>query len=89
MIEEVMVCWLQVHYAEVMYAQAIEAKASRAISAEKAIQQETASQRFTASLKQLVELRTLLPGNGDVWHRAATAATHSAADEWHHDRRGR
>ena len=61
MIELIMVCWLQVHYAEAMYAQAIEAKASRPVLAEKALQQETASQRFAVSLKQLVEIRTLLP----------------------------
>ena len=61
MVEQIMACWLQAHYAEVMYAQAIEIKASEPIVREKGRQQEMAQARLAESLQQLAELQRFLP----------------------------
>ena len=61
LIEQITVCWLQSHYAEVMYAQAVETNASGPTLNEKAHEQDAAHQRLAASLQQLAALRKLLP----------------------------
>ena len=61
LIEQIMVCWMQSHYAEVMYAQAIETRASGPVLAEMAGQEEAGQRRLATSLQQLAELRKLLP----------------------------
>ena len=60
MVEQIVVCWLQSHYAEAMYAQAMETKANGPILREMASQQDAGQQRMAASLQQLAELRRLL-----------------------------
>jgi hypothetical protein len=61
MSEQIAVCWLQSHYAEAMYAQAVETNASGPVLNEKAHQQDAAHQRLAASLQRLATLQELRP----------------------------
>src|ERR1019366_9412038 len=61
MIEQITVCWLQSHYAEAMYAQALEAKAGPAIVRELRPHQEEGQRNLIQSIKHLAELLDVLP----------------------------
>jgi hypothetical protein len=61
MVEHVLVCWLQTHATEAMHAQAHQEKASDAVLRERQRQTKESQQLYAASLKQLAELRRLLP----------------------------
>jgi hypothetical protein len=69
LIEEAMVCWLQTHYFAVMYAQALQARASEAIVDEICRRQDASRKSLAETLCHLAELRRMLaisdPANGD------------------------
>ena len=60
LIDEVMVCWMQTHYFEMMHAQALEYRDSRSARDEAHRRQEASRQSLAESLNQLAELRRLL-----------------------------
>lgn len=61
MIEQVVVCWLRSHYAAVIYAQALAANVSDGIAREIQRQQDAGQHALALSLRQLAELRRLMP----------------------------
>jgi hypothetical protein len=61
MVEHVIVCWLQIHATEALHAQAHMEKANDAVLRERQRQTKESQRLYTTSLKQLAELRRLLP----------------------------
>jgi hypothetical protein len=61
MVEQVIIAWLQTHATEALHAQACLEKASDAVVRERQRQTEASRRHYAVSIKQLAELRKLLP----------------------------
>lgn len=61
-IERVLACWLQAHYADASYAQARGPGSTAAVRTELMKRQESAQRRYLASVKQLAVVRKLQAG---------------------------
>ena len=59
--EQIVVCWLQSHYAEVMHAQALTLQASKAVLRECLSRQKESQHGLATSIRRLAKLRKLLP----------------------------
>lgn len=62
LVERVLACWLQAHYADASYAQARGPGSTAAVRTELMKRQESAQRRYLASLKQLAVVRKLQVG---------------------------
>jgi hypothetical protein len=65
MVEQIFIGWLQVNATEALHAQACSEKASDAVLRERQRQTEAGQRLYAASIKQLAELRKLLPRLAD------------------------
>ena len=60
LVERIVACWLQIHYADALYAQAKGPQSTAPVRQELMKRQESSQRRYLAAIKQLALIRKLL-----------------------------
>jgi hypothetical protein len=87
LIERVVACWLQTHYADALYAQAKGPQSTPSVRQELMKRQESSQRRYLASIKQLALVRKLLkPALSPLQLALGTVSEDAAAPKARADR---
>lgn len=87
LIERVVACWLQVHYADAAYPQAKGPASTPSVRREMMQRQESAQRRYLSSLKQLAIVRKLLKPGPSPMELASRPVTEGPVRSFDHLRR--